>query len=398
MDRILPFIDKPMVKVITGMRRTGKSTVMKLLMKHLKQSGISQDRIVYVNMESLDNNHLRDIYCLHEHIRNIKKNVGDRLYIFIDEVQEIPDWQKVLNSFLTDEDGDIYISGSNSKMLSGELATLLTGRYVQFRIYPLVLSEFAVFMESAKSSRDSLEPLFEQFLRFGGMPGIHHLEFVEQEIYQYLSAISDSIILKDVVSRNNVRDVAMLEKIVQYIFDNIGNIFSGRKIADYFKNEGRKISHETVYNYLNYLENAMIIHKVPRFDLKGKKLLEVSEKYYLADMGLCHSLLGFKRDSINAHLENIVLIELLHRGYKVYVGKLDQYEVDFIAVKQNKKLYVQVCYLLESEKVREREMRPFRKIKDNFPKLLLTMDKLPQSNEDGIIRRFLPEWLIGVDG
>ena len=389
-DRIVPFIDKPVIKVISGMRRTGKSTIMQLLVNYLINSGVKNELILFINMESLDYSHLSNFSELYKFVREYKKKVGQKLYLFIDEVQEIKDWEKAVNSFFADSDADIFISGSNSKLLSGELATLITGRYIELHVYPLVFSEFSQF----RKKEMEFSRLFNEFLKFGGMPGIHHLEFKEPVIYQYLSAIKDSVMLKDVIKRNNIRDVALLEKIIQFIFENIGNTFSGRKIADYFKKERRSLGHETVYNYLKYLENAFIINRVSRFDLKGKKLLETNEKYYLTDIGLGHALLGYREKDINAYLENIVFIELLYRGYDIKIGKFEDYEVDFIAQKLNERIYIQVCYMLTDEKVRNREIRPFYKINDNYPKYLLTMDSIPESSEEGILRRYIPNWLM----
>lgn len=390
-DRIVPFIDKPVIKVITGMRRTGKSTIMQLLVNYLIESGVRREQILFINMELLDNSFLADISELHKFVREHKNMAGKRLYLFIDEIQEIKDWEKAINSFYADNEADIFITGSNSNLLSSELATLLSGRYIEFFIYPLVFSEFVQF----RNKEIRLNDLFNEFLKYGGMPGIHHLEFKEAEIYQYLSAIRDSVILKDVIRRNNIRDVSLLEKIMQFVFDNIGNIFSGRKITDYFKKERRLLGHETVYNYLKYLENAFIINRVPRFDLRGKKLLETNEKYYLTDIGLGHTLLGYREKNISAYLENIVFIELLYRGYDVKIGKFEDYEIDFIAQKPGERIYVQVCYIVSDEEVRNREIRPFSKINDNYPKYLLTMDSIPESSEEGILRRFIPNWLMG---
>ncbi len=389
MDQIVPFVNKPVIKVVAGMRRTGKSTIMQLLIDYLIKSGIKKEQILYINMELFENSYLADITELYKFVHNHKNKTGKKIYLFIDEVQEIENWEKVVNSFHTNGDADIYITGSNSNLLSSELATLLTGRYVEFFIYPLVFSEFSQFRNKEINSE-----LFNEFLKYGGMPGIHHLDFKEPEIYQYLSAIRDSVVLKDVIKRNNIRNISLLEKIIQFLFDNIGNIFSGRKIADYFKKEKRLLSHETVYNYLKYLENAFIINRVPRFDLKGKKLLETNEKYYLTDIGLGHTLLGYKDSNISAYLENIVFTELLYRGYEVKIGKFEDYEIDFIAQKQDERLYIQVCYLISDEKVRSREIRPFSKIKDNYPKYLLTMDSIPESGEGGFLRRYIPKWLI----
>ena len=391
LKRIVPFIDKPVIKVITGMRRTGKSTIMNQLKDYLLNSGVDSESIIFLNMESMDNSEFLDIKTLHSFIKKQKKEVKNKIYLFIDEVQEIPEWEKVINSFFADNDADIFITGSNSKLLSGELATLLTGRYVEFSVYPFVFSEF-----SDVSGIKDPEKAFNEFLKFGGMPGIHHLEKDQTEIYQYLQAIRDSIILKDVVKRNNIRDVDLLDRVADFVFDNSGNILSSRKIAAYFKNERRAVGHETILNYLKYLESAFIINRVDRYDIKGKKLLETNEKVYISDLGLRHSLLGFRESDINLYLENIVYTELLYRGFKVTIGKINDYEVDFVAQRSGEKIYIQVSYLLADEKVFLRETRPFYKIDDNYPKYLITMDKIPESNENGIVRKYLPNWLLGV--
>jgi uncharacterized protein len=388
--RILPFLDKPLIKVISGMRRSGKSTILQHLIEELLEHGAAPEQILYINMESLDNVHFRDIAVLHRTVKERKTALRGKPSLLIDEVQEIPDWERAVNSFLADDDADIIITGSNSKLLSGEFSDLLTGRYIEIPVFPLVFSEFI----NIRSGKSEEQHLFDEFLRFGGMPGIHHLDFQPSWIYQYLASIRDSVVFKDVVKRYKIRDVALLEKIMLFVFDNIGNILSARKIADFFKKERRSLGHETVYNYLHYLEEACIINKVPRYDLKGKRLLEVSEKYYLTDIGLSHAFGGYKDRSISAYLENIVFIELRYRGYEVYIGKVDDYEIDFVARCGNETMYIQVCYLLSDETVRERELRPFHLLRDNYPKLLLTMDKLPEGNEGGIIRRYLPEWLL----
>lgn len=387
-DTIIPFVDKPLIKVLSGMRRTGKSTLMRQLADRLRALH-GEQRVLYINMESLDNAALSDIAALHRFVRDKKETADGALYLFIDEVQEIPGWERAVNSFLADGDADIFISGSTSKLMSGELADLLTGRYVEFRVYPLVYSEFA----EIRGGDSSDESLFMEFLTFGGMPGIHHLEFDALQIYQYLTSLRDSVVLKDVVKRFNVRDVGLLEKILLFLFDNIGNITSARKVADYFKSERRSLGHETVYNYLKYLETAGIILEVPRFDIRGKKLLEVNAKYFVADIGLCHTFGGYREEQLNAYLENIVFTELLYRGYTVTVGRIDDVEVDFIARRRDETIYVQVCYLLTDESVLERETRPFYKIDDNYPKYLLTLDRTPESSRDGIMRRYLPGWL-----
>lgn len=390
-QKIEPFIDKPLIKVITGMRRVGKSTILQLLIANLHEKGVSEEQILSINMESFSNRQYVDANILYDFVKTHKNHCSGRLYLFIDEVQEISAWEKLVNSFLADDDADIFITGSNSRLLSGELASLLAGRYVEFVIYPLSFSEFIEFRGGTGEDR---EKRFQEYLEFGGLPGIHSLEYETNVIYQYLNSIRDSVMLKDIVMRNKIRDVALLEKIIQFIADNIGNIFSAHSIADYFKKEKRSVSVETIYNYIGYLETAFLIQKAPRYDLKGKKILETNEKYYINDLGLRHALIGFRSSDINDFLENIIYFELKTRGYKVMVGKMGEFEVDFICEKQGEKLYIQVCYLMPDESVRKRELRPLLKIKDNHPKYVLSMDRLPQDNYEGIIRMYIPDFLL----
>lgn len=309
--------------------------------------------------------------------------------MLIDEVQEISDWEKIVSSLLMEKAADIYITGSNSKLLSGELASLVAGRYAEFHIYPLGYSEFCIF----RNSKGNPDNYFQEFITMGGFPGIHQLEFHSDIIYQYLNAIKDSVVLKDIVLRNKIRDIQLLEKIILFLADNIGNIFSARSIADYFKNERRIMGIETVYNYIKYLESAFIIYKASRYDLKGKKLLETNEKYYMADLGLRHALLGYREKDINSFLENIVYLEMRKRGFHIMIGKWDNLEVDFVCEKGNERVYIQVCYLLANDSIRERELKPFYKIKDNYPKFILSMDRIPEGNTDGIRRVYLPRFL-----
>ena len=359
------FMDKPIIKVLTGIRRSGKSTIMRLIADGLIERGVAPQRVVFLNMESLENARYCDIALLHELVKKTRAECAARLYLFLDEVQEIPAWEKAVNSFLADDLADIVISGSNSNLLSGELASHLSGRYVEFPIFPLVFSEFLRFRRSGPAADSDA---FKEFLQVGGFPGLHSFEFNQDTLYQYLSALADSLVLKDVVMRHRVRDVALLEKLLGYVADSIGNIVSARSIADFFKNERRSLGIETIYNYLSFLESAFIIHRVPRFDIKGKRLLETHEKYFLADIGLRHALLGYRDGNINQYLENIVFLELRKRGYSVFVGKLGEMEVDFVAVKGQERIYLQVAYLLADQSTREREFRPLQDINDNHQK------------------------------
>ncbi len=388
-SKVRPFMDKPLVKILSGIRRSGKSSVLRLVADSILESGVATDRVIFLNMESMEHDLYKDIDVLRQHVRRRRAEQGQRLYLFIDEIQEIPGWERAVNSFLADDDADIYISGSNSRLLSGELATPLSGRCVEFTIFPLSFGEFLEFRGVSAAA----EGAFLDFLRFGGFPGIHRLEFSEATIHQYLSSLADSVLLKDVVMRNKVRDVALLHSLLLFIAGNIGNIFSTRSVADCLKKERRSLGVETIYNYLSWLESAFVIHKVPRFDIKGKRLLETHGKYYLADLGLRHTLLGYREKDIGVFLENVVYIELRKRAYLVRIGKLDDLEVDFIATRGDERIYIQVAHLLADEATREREFRPLRLIPDNHPKYVLSMDRTPPGDDAGIFRMYLPDFL-----
>ncbi|MCD4691985.1 MAG: ATP-binding protein [Calditrichales bacterium] len=391
-QKLEPFIDKPIIKVIVGLRRAGKSTLIILFINWLKKhKNVPANRILYINKESLEFDNISNDKDLYKLVKDKVKLSGHKIYLFVDEVQMINNWQRAINSILADELADIYITGSNARLLSSELATLLTGRYIQIQVFPLVYSEFLNFLKKKNSDTS----LFNQYLKYGGLPGVHHLKLQEDIVYQYISSVFDSIILKDVVLKNMVRNVGLLEKIIHYIFDNTGNIFSGKNVVDFLKNEKRQLSVETVYNYLKYLEAAFIIYKVPRFDLKGKRFLEVREKYYLGDIGLRHALLGFKEGDISGILENIIFLELKKRGYNIYIGSLGNKEVDFIIEKEKQKAYIQVCYLLSSQKTIEREFGILEKIKDNYPKYVLSMDDFWGDDVKGIKRLNIIDFLTG---
>lgn len=394
MDQLLDFVDTPVVKVITGMRRCGKSVILKQIQKELLDRGIPKERIFYVNFESLRYEQWKDYRALYETVTNAAKGADGKLYILIDEVQEVEKWEKAVNSFRVDFDCDIYVTGSNAKLLSGELATLLAGRYVEIRVYPLSFAEYLDFVrESDEGAELSEQENFINYLKYGGLPGIHQMKWEEVAVSQYLLDIYQSVLLRDVIRRNQIRDPALLENIVKYLMDNIGNIFSAKTISDFLKNQGRKLGTETVYNYLKLLESAFLIYKVPRFDVKGKRLLETQEKYYLSDLGLRHAVLGYRHNDIGALLENIVFLELCRRGYHVTVGKQGAVEIDFIAEKADERIYIQVCYLLTEENM-EREFGPLEAISDNYEKVVLSMDSLIGINRGGIRQKNLVEFLL----
>ncbi|WP_338950856.1 ATP-binding protein [Fusobacterium nucleatum] len=395
LEEIKKYINKPIIKVITGMRRSGKSMILKLIQEELENVGIIKENIIYMNFESLIFMDIKDFETLYKHIIEKTSDKKGKIYILLDEIQEVKGWEKAINSFLVDLDADIYITGSNANLLSSELATYIAGRYVEIKIYPLSFQEYIDFVsENNKENPLSLDEYFTQYLNFGGLPGIHIFNYNKEEIYQYLVDVYNSILLRDVIARNNIRDIELLERVVLYIMDNIGNTFSAKSISDFLRNQGRKLSVETIYNYLKALENAFIISKVQRYDIKGKNILETQEKYYLSDLGFRHAKLGYQSNDISGYLENIVFLELLRRKYKVNIGKQNNKEIDFVANLRDENLYLQVTYLLASEETIEREFSPLKSIKDNYSKLVLSMDNLPESNVEGIKRKKIIDFLL----
>ena len=395
LNEIKNFMNKPVIKVITGMRRSGKSMILKLISQELLELGVNKNNIIYINFESLMVAELTEFKKLYEYIMEKSKEREGRVYILLDEIQEVKHWEKSINSLMVDLDCDIYITGSNANLLSSELATYIVGRYVEIKIYPLSFKEYIEFAKVENPDKVlSNDEYFSQYLQFGGLPGIHNFNYDKNNIYQYLSDIYNSVLLKDVIARNNIRDIELLERIVLYIFNNIGNTFSAKNISDFLKSQGRKLSRETVYNYLKALENAYIISKVQRYDIKGKAILETQEKFYLTDLGLRHAKLGYRANDIAGYLENIVYLELLRRKYTVNIGKLQTKEIDFIGTLRDEKLYIQVTYLLASPETMEREFFPLKNIKDNYPKYVLSMDNLESYNIEGIKREKIIDFLL----
>jgi predicted AAA+ superfamily ATPase len=381
LNRIAPFIDRPVIKVITGIRRSGKSTFLKLQIKALEEKGVSPSNILYINKDSLKFDFIRTYSDLHLYVNKHLQSGKDKKYLFLDEVQEIEQWEKAVAGFFADETADMYITGSNATMLSSDLANLLTGRYIEIRMNTLVFSEFLKFRNKPESEK---EGEFSLFLKYGGFPGVHSMLLDDVVVGQYISAIYSTILLKDVVSGNQVRDVPLLERIAAYLADNCGNITTAKSISNYIRSQQLTCSADTVQNYLHWLSQAYLAHKVNRFDIKGKRQLELYDKYYLGDVGFIYALLGDKFQDISGKLENIVYLELISRGYRVHIGKLLECDIDFIAVKETKKLYIQVAYLLTDESVIRREFGVLESVKDNYPKIVLSMDKHFGSERNGI--------------
>lgn len=392
MQRIRPFINTDLIKVFTGIRRAGKSVMLELVKNELKESGIGEENFLCINFEQFSNSQFLDVESLYKKITDFQKNTKGKIYLFFDEIQEVDGWEKCINSCRIDFDCDIYITGSNAKLLSGELATYLAGRYVEFVIYPFSFAEFFE-MNLIKNPNVDKATCFMQFLKTGGMPFLSNFPDDDVAKSQYLIDIYNSVVLKDVVKRNNIRDVDTLERIVAYAFSNIGHIFSATSLSKYFKSENRKISHDTILNYLKFCSDAFLFYKINRYDLEGKKIVTVNEKYYCADHGLREALFGKNIQNIDQVLENIVCLELLRRNYKVYVGKKGDLEIDFIAEKQGKKIYIQVAYLLANEETIKREFSVYNSVKDSYPKYVVSMDDLDFS-QNGIIHKNIKDFLL----
>ena len=379
-EKIKSFIDKDIIKVLTGIRRSGKSVMLKLIMEELKQNKIDEKQFININFENLINRELTTADKLHEYILKKASEIKKKCYIFLDEIQEVKDWEKCINSLRVNEeyDFDIYITGSNAKLLSGELSTYLAGRYIEFVIYPFSFKEFLETLKSIQQDVSTREA-FQKYVKFGGMPFLYNLAFEEEASLQYLKDIYSSIILKDITQRNKIRDTDLLERVISYLIINVGNNFSATSISKFFKSENRKVSVETILNYIKAAEESFLIYKVSRDDLIGKKILNVNEKYYIADHGMREAILGSNQRDINQIFENIIYLELLRKGYNVRVGKVDNLEVDFVCTKGNEKIYVQVAYLLASSETIEREFTSLEKIDDNYPKYVISMDEFDMS-------------------
>lgn len=391
---LLPWIDRPVIKIITGMRRVGKSCLLRQLNDHLRSEGVSSKRIHLVDKESVEFDAITDYRDLVAYLKRESAGSEGKHYLLIDEVQEIAQWEKAISSYLKNGQWDIYLTGSNAHMLSSELATLLSGRYVEIPVYTLSLAEFLQFNEKGPAQAAEL---FPRYLQYGGFPAIHQFVQNEDTIYQYINSLYDTIVLKDIVNRHSVRNVPLFQNISRFVFDNIGNTFSAKKVADYLKSQRLAITVDTVQKYLGYLTETFALHRVQRYDIKGKRNLEIHEKYYLGDIGLRNAVLGYRQSAINALLENIVFIELKRRGYTVTIGKFDSAEVDFIATRNKEKQYLQVCYLLASEATVKREFDVLAALPDNYPKTVLSMDTIGPDNREGIQWKNIISFLMETD-
>jgi predicted AAA+ superfamily ATPase len=391
-EKIMAYTDTPFVKILSGIRRCGKSTILKMVVDELSTRGVESNRIIAYNFDSLQHENIKTAKRLYNEVRGRLSDVG-KTYLFFDEIQEVKDWETAVNSFMTDFDVDIYVTGSNSRMMSSEISTYLTGRYVTFRIFPLSFAEYLTFRKECVVS-ENLHTEFARYLRFGGFPAIHLQEYSDDEAYTIVRDIYNSTIFTDIVKRNQIRKVDQLERIVRFAFDNIGRTFSAASISKYLKSENRSIDNETVYSYLTQLESAFILHRCSRYDIQGKEILKTQEKFYVADSALRYSVLGYSPDSVAAMLENIVYLELLRRSYDVHIGQLPSGEIDFVATRNGDKLYIQVTQQIDSETTEQREYSRLLDIRDNYPKYVLRADEFAGGNYEGIKSMHIADFLL----
>jgi len=394
-DKILRYADTPFVKILTGVRRCGKSTVLNMVrQKLISERNIDEERIVGFRFDSMEYEGMTAKHLFEK----LKSRVcaKEKTYFFLDEVQEIDGWERAVNSLAADCDVDIYVTGSNSRMMSSEISTYLTGRYISFNVFTLSFAEYLSF-KAAYDMPDDPKKELALYIRSGGFPAVHLQKYSQEDVYTIVRDIYNSVIFSDIVKRNRIRKIDQLERVVKYVFQNIGNTFSAKSISDYLKAEHRKIDNETVYNYLESLEKAYLLHRCSRYDLQGKELLKTQEKFYAADTALRYSVLGYNPNSVAAALENVVYLELCRRGYSVYVLKTKTGEVDFVAVRQNEKIYVQVAQIIADEKTERREYDRLLEINDNYPKYVLRTDDFAGGNYKGIKTMHAADFLLSTE-
>ena len=392
MKRIRPFIGTDLIKVMTGIRRCGKSVMLELIKEELLESGISHNQFISINFENLNFSHLQTAKALHDEITKRAAEINGKAYLFFDEIQEVKDWEKCINSLRVSLDCDIYITGSNAKLLSSELSTYLGGRYVEIIIYPFSFAEFLELYHSI-SPDIPLQECFQKYLSFGGMPYLANIRYEDAPSKLYLNDLYNSVQLKDIVKRNKIRDIDLLERIIAYVIENIGTTFSATSLSKFLKSEKRAVAPETILNYIKYCCDAYLFYQVKREDLQGKQILSSNEKYYIADHGIREAVFGGNMQDINLVLENIVYLELLRREYKVTVGRTGDKEIDFVCDKQGEKLYVQVAYLLASDETIQREFGVYDRIRDNYPKYVVSLDEFNMSR-NGIKHRNIRDFLL----
>ena len=391
----MAYTDTPFVKILTGVRRCSKSTILKMIMEKLNtERGVSSEHILSYRFDSMEYEDMtaKQIYT------DIKSRLvtDAKTYLFLDEVQEISGWEKIVNSLSSDFNVDIYVAGSNSRMMSSEISTYLTGRYITFRIYTLSFAEYLTF-KSAYTTIGSPREELANYIKLGGFPATHLQAYTADEIYTIVRDIYNSTVFSDIVKRNQVRKIDQLERVVKYTFGNVGNTFSAKSISDYLKAEKRTLDNETVYSYLEKLEKAYLLYRCSRYDMQGKEVLKTQEKFYLADTSLRYSVLGYNSDTVAASLENVVYLELCRRGYTVNIGKTSDGEIDFVATRQNEKLYIQVTQGISSEKTEHREYDRLLAVSDNHPKYVLLTDDFAGGNYQGIKTMHVADFLLSSE-
>jgi len=391
-DRILSYVDTPFVKVLSGVRRCGKSTILKMVEAELRERGVPDGNILVYRLDSMEHEGLGTAKPFYDEVKG-RLAASGRTYLFLDEVQEVEGWEKAVNSLMADFDVDVYVTGSNSRMMPSEISTYLTGRYVQFRIFPLSFAEYLTFRDDM-GSRGGTHAEFARYLRLGGFPAVHLREYSDAEAYAIVRGIYESTVFADIVSRDRVRKVDQFERVARFALDNIGRTLSASSISKYLKSERRAVDNETVMSYLRKLEGAFILHRCSRFDLQGKEVLRTLEKFYVCDPAMRYSVLGYSADSVAAMLENVVYLELLRRGYDVRMGQLADGEVDFVADRQGERLYVQVTQGIHAESTEKREYGRLLGIKDNYPKYVLRADEFAGGNRDGIRTMHVADFLL----
>lgn len=378
LKKLFTYMDAPIIKILAGIRRCGKSTILEMLHKELISKGIDESNIICKRYTSFE---IDDCYTSKDMYNDIKKEMinDNKYYLLLDEVQEIDGWEKAINSLLEDTNADIYVTGSNSKLMSSEISTYLTGRYVLIPVYPLSFKEYLDFKSSSTKSK---KYLLNEYIKFGGFPIVALGNYDEQSAYQIVEGIYNSVITSDITKRHNIVNFDLFNRVVKFIIENVGKTFSANSIVKFLKGEGRALSVESIYNYLEWLEKAFVIYRCRRYDLQGKSVLKTQEKFYLADQSLKYCIMGFNPKSIASMLENIVYFELKRRGYEVYIGKLGTKEIDFVAIKRDERIYVQVCRTLPENS--DREIGNLLTIKDQYPKYVVTLDELSTGNVNGV--------------
>jgi hypothetical protein len=390
LNKLIAFKDKQLIKVITGVRRCGKSKLLEMYQEYLKKQGIAEEQIIAINFEDYDFDRLKDCDQLYAYIKS-RLIDGKMVYVFLDEIQQVPNFPKVVDSLFIKDNIDLYITGSNAYMLSSEIATLISGRYVEISMLPLSFKEYVV----STGDFTDLGRKYTDYLTNSSFPFTLELKGQPKEIRDYLEAVYHTIVVKDVANRNKIVDLMMLQSITRFMFDNIGNPLSTKKIADTMTSDGRKIDVKTVEKYVKALQESFVLYQAQRYNIKGKQYLKTNEKYYVVDIGLRYMLLGNRSTDVGHILENVVYLELLRRGYEVYVGKVGELEVDFVAISPAQTVYFQVAASVRDEETLKRELTPLQKIKDHYPKYLLTLDEDPEADYDGIRRINALSWLLG---